>query len=82
MLVILGWNKLIVQWCKYYRPRDSIRALVLHVYLATLYSLLFAACNGCIFMPSRTLSGKSGSSWRILCFFAAEMRRSTRVMVG
>lgn len=55
MLVILGWNKLIVQWCKYCDRETLFERLCCTSSLATLYSLLFAACNGCIFMPSRTI---------------------------
>lgn len=82
MLVILGWNKLIVQWCKYYRPRDSIRALVLHVFFndivfASICSLQWIAASSCH-------RGHCPEIWFELedFFSAAEMRRSTRVMVG
>lgn len=71
------WNKLIVQWCKYYRPRDSIRALVLHVFFS---DVIFASICSLQWLHLHAIVRKSGSSWRIL-FFAAEMRRSTRVMV-
>lgn len=74
------WNKLIVQWCKYCDRETLFERLCCTSSLATLYSLLFVACNGCIFMPSRTIVREI---WFELedSFFAAEMRRSTRVMV-
>lgn len=45
MLVILGWNKLIVQWCKYYDRETLFERLCCTSFLATSCSLLFVACK-------------------------------------